>query len=158
MNYTILNKPEFFNDIKIKGFKKVDINGSDRVDAVFAYIDKGILENVDTDTGRGDSILPESWLLRDGGCIFILCKIERNILYDENQELIEKLFRLFNKKLFYIELWGINEQESYNQLECYLLAYNKNLGYQEIFTQDNNQEEETNILQTLIKKIEKNLL
>lgn len=158
MNYVILNNADAFKDINIRGFKEVDVNGTDRVDAVFAYIDKGILESIDTDAGRGDSVLQESWLLRDGGCIFILCKIERNILYDENQALIEKLFGLFDKKLFYIELWGINEQESYNQLECYLLAYNKNLGYQEIFTQDNHQEKETDILQTLIKKIEKNLL
>ena len=158
MNYVILNDQDAFKNIKIKGFKEVDLHGTDRVDAVFAHIDKGILENINTDTGGGNSVLPESWLLGDGGCIFVLCKIERNILYDENQELIEKLFGLFNKELFYIELWGINEQESYNQLECYLLAYNKKLGYQEIFTQDNNQETETDILQTLIKKIEKNLL
>ena len=157
MNYVILNSEEYFEDkIVLDKFQKVDINGSERVDAVFAEITSEILEDSDNDGGRGDSVLPEQWLLADGGVSFVVCKVDRSILYNENNKLIEKLFGLFSKEYFYIELWNFNVEESYNQLECFLIAYNKQFGYQEILS--DNDTEEKDILKVILKKIEKKIL
>lgn len=157
MNYIILNNEEYFEDkIVLDKFQKVDINGSERIDAVFAEITSKILEDSDNDGGRGDSVLPEQWLLADGGVSFVVCKVDRSILYNENNKLIEKLFRLFSKEYFYIELWNFNVEESYNQLECFLIAYNKQFGYQEILS--DNDTEEKDILKVILKKIEKKIL
>lgn len=157
MNYIILNNEEYFEDkIILDKFQKVDINGSERIDAVFAEITSKILEDSDNDGGRGDSVLPEQWLLADGGVSFVVCKVDRSILYNENNKLIEKLFRLFSKEYFYIELWNFNVEESYNQLECFLIAYNKQFGYQEILS--DNDTEEKDILKVILKKIEKKIL
>lgn len=157
MNYVILNNEEYFEDkIVLDKFQKVDINGSERIDAVFAEVTSKILEDSDNDDGRGDSVLPEQWLLADGGVSFVVCKVNRSILYNENNKLIEKLFRLFSKEYFYIELWNFNVEESYNQLECFLIAYNKQFGYQEILS--DNDTEEKDILKVILKKIEKKIL
>lgn len=157
MNYVILNNEEYFeNKIVLDKFQKVDINGSERIDAVFAEITSKILEDSNNDGGRGDSVLPEQWLLADGGVSFVVCKVDRSILYNENNKLIEKLFGLFSKEYFYIELWNFNVEESYNQLECFLIAYNKQFGYQEILS--DNDTEEKDILKVILKKIEKKIL
>lgn len=156
MNYIILNSKEYFQDkISLNNFKEVDTDGSERVDAVFAEITTKILENDDNIGGGGDPVLPEQWILRDGGVLFILCKVDRSILYNENEELIEKMFELFSKKHFYIELWNFNVEESYNQLDCFLIAYNKKFGYQEILTDDNSEEE---TIKFILKKIEEKIL
>lgn len=156
MNYIILNNNEYFQDkISLNNFKEVGLNESERVDAVFAEITTKILENNDNIGERRDSILPEQWLLRDGGVSFILCKVDRSILYNENEELIEKMFKLFSKEHFYIELWNFNVEESYNQLDCFLIAYNKKFGYQEILTDDDSKEE---IIKIILKKIEEKIL
>ncbi len=156
MNYIILNNNEYFQDkISLNNFKEVGLNESERVDAVFAEITTKILENNDNIGERRDSILPEQWLLRDGGVSFILCKVDRSILYNENEELIEKMFELFSKEHFYIELWNFNVEESYNQLDCFLIAYNKKFGYQEILTDDDSKEE---IIKIILKKIEEKIL
>lgn len=157
MNYIILNNEKYFQDkIDLKKFKKVELNGSERIDAVFAEITTKILENINNITGDGDSVLPGQWLLADGGVQFMVCKIDRSILYNENEQLIEELFGLFSKEYFYIELWNFNIEESYNQLECFLIAYNKNFGYQEILSDDNSEEKET--LKIILKKIEEKIL
>lgn len=157
MNYIILNNQEYFkNKININGLKEVDIDGSDRIDAVFAEITTKILENADNNDRRGDSVLSEQWLLADGGVQFMVCKIDRSILYNEREELIEKMFGLFSKKYFYIELWNFNVEESYNQLDCFLIAYNKKFGYQEIL--DTEEKKENNIFESILKKIEQKIL
>lgn len=157
MNYIILNNQEYFkNKINLKNFKEVSINGSERIDAIFAEITTEILENTDNIGGNGNSVLPGQWLFADGGVQFMVCKIDRSILYNENEQLIEKLFGLFSKKYFYIELWNFNIEESYNQLECFLIAYNKNFGYQEILS--DNDSEEKDIFKIILKKIEEKIL
>ena len=157
MNYIILNNQEYFkNKINLKNFKEVSINGSERIDAIFAEITTEILENTDNIGGSGNSVLPGQWLFADGGVQFMVCKIDRSILYNENEQLIEKLFGLFSKKYFYIELWNFNIEESYNQLECFLIAYNKNFGYQEILS--DNDSEEKDIFKIILKKIEEKIL
>lgn len=157
MNYIILNNDEYFKDkIILKNFHKVDINGSERVDAVFAEITTKILENLDNIGTRGNQVLREQWLLADGGVQFMVLKVDRSILYNENEELIEKLFGLLSKEHFYIELWNFNIEESYNQLECFLIAYNKNFGYQEILSDNDSEEKE--ILKIILKKIEEKIL
>lgn len=157
MNYIILNNQEYFkNKINLKNFKEVSINGSERIDAIFAEITTEILENTDNIGRNGNSVLPGQWLFADGGVQFMVCKIDRSILYNENEQLIEKLFGLFSKKYFYIELWNFNIEESYNQLECFLIAYNKNFGYQEILS--DNDSEEKDIFKIILKKIEEKIL
>lgn len=137
MNFIILNNKKYFeNKITLENFNEVDINGTERIDAVFAQITTEILESINNKSGGGDQLLPEKWLLSDGGVQFILCKIDRSILYNENEQLIEKMFRLFSKEHFFIELWNFNVEESYNQLDCFLIAYNKKFGYQEILIEE----------------------
>lgn len=155
MNYIILNDYELFQDINLNNFKEVSLNGQERIDAVFCHITKKILENIDNDPTRRDQILPEAWLLGNPG-IFVLSKIDRNILYDENTELIKTLFGLFDQEKFFVEIRGYNRPQSYNQIEQYIIAYNKNLGFVENLFPENIETE--NILEILLQNIEKKLL
>jgi len=159
MNYIILNDDEFFRDkINLKGFKEVDLFGEERADAVFCHFSKKLLAYVDnyTDNGRvtGDSVFPGSELLRDAG-IFVVSKIDRDILYDEDTELIEKVFRFFDQESFYIEVRGYNRAETYNQIDQFIIAYRKNLGYIEDLLPNNI---ENDIFETILKSIEEKLL
>ena len=157
MNYVILNNRKVFkNNITLNNLKEVDLHGTDRVDVVFAHLSTEILENIDQQPEGGDPILPEQWLLRDGGVSIILCKIDRDILYSENTKLIETMFRLFDQERFYIEIWGARQQESYNQLDQFIICYNKKFGYQEILQNDNI--EKKNNLQGLLEAIQQHLL
>ena len=157
MNFVILNNKDYFqNKISLKNFKEVSLNGSERIDAVFAEITKTILESESADNEGGNPLLPEKWLLADGGVQFMVLEVDRSILYDENENLIEKMFGLLSKKYFYIELWNFNIESSYNQLECFLIAYNKKFGYQEII--ENNDSEEKDIFKIILKKIEEKIL
>ena len=163
MNYVILNeRDKFENQIHIHGLKEVDVNGSERVDVVFANITREILEQFDADGGGGDTVLPEQWLLSDGGVSFILCPISRDILYNENTELIEKMFRLFNKESFYIELRGYNRAQSYNQIEQYIFCYNKCFEYHrnailpDVITKE--EQENNTIFEILLDCIKKEIL
>lgn len=155
MNYVILNYPKFFRDqINLKNFKEVDLFGEERVDAVFGCISKELLEHIDFDTEGGDSIFPGSWLLRDAG-IFVLLKIDRSILLDENQELIETLLGFLDSESFYITIRGFNLEESYNQIEQYIFGYRKNLGFVENLFQ---QQTVKNSLEYILEEIEKKIL
>ena len=83
-------------------------------------------------------------------------KTDRSILYNENDELIEEMLGLFSKDDFFIELWSLNVENSYNQLDSYLIIYNKNLGWQQIIS--NEVEESENHFEMILKKIEKKIL
>lgn len=157
MNYVILNNRELFeNNITLNSLKEVDLHGTDRVDVVFAHLSTEILENIDQQSAGGDSVLPEQWLLRDGGVSIILCKIDRDILYSENTKLVETMFGLFDQERFYIEIWGARQQESYNQLDQFIICYNRQFGYQEILQNDSIEKE--NNLQALLESIQQHLL
>lgn len=128
MNYVVLNDQEIFDNVIIEKFNQVDLYGNERVDAVFCHITKQILEDINREPERRDEILPEAWLLRDAG-IFVLSKIDRNILYDENTELVETMLGLFDQEGCYIEIRGYNRPESYNQIDQFVIAYRKSLGF-----------------------------
>lgn len=152
MNYIILNKTEDFrNKIKINGFKEVE-NAKDRVDAVFIDMPKVVLDDIYSNGRRREGVLPEQWLLRDRGVQFILCRFNKFILHDESQKSIERLIGLYDKESHYIEIRSYYNKKSYNQIECYLFAYNKNFGFRENIFPD---EIDNNIFQTLCECIEK---
>lgn len=157
MNYIILNNKEFFKDkINIKKLKEVSLDGEERVDAIFGEITTELLENRISESETRDSIFRNEWLLKDRGITFMVFKTDRSILYNENDELIEEMFGLFSKDDFFIELWSLNVENSYNQLDSYLIIYNKNLGWQQIIS--NEVEESENHFEMILKKIEKKIL
>ncbi len=154
MNYVILNYPEDFQDIKLKNFKEVDLFGEERVDAVFCRVTKHLLETIDILTDGGDTVFPGSWLLKDAG-IFVLLKIDRDILLDDDTQFIEKTFGLLDQEGYFIELRGLNIEESYNQIEQYIIAYRKELGFVENFCPEST---EKNSLDYILKEIEEKIL
>lgn len=154
MNYVILNYPETFKDISLQNFKEVDLFGEERVDAVFGEITKHLLETIDILTDGGDTVFPGSWLLRDAG-IFVLLKIDRSILLDDNTELIKKTLGLLDQESFFVEIRGFNIEESYNQIEQFIIAYRKELGYIENFCPEGLYE---NNLEFILKEIEEKIL
>lgn len=157
MNYIILNNKEFFKDkINIKKLKEVSLDGEERVDAIFGEITTELLENRISESETRDSIFRNEWLLKDRGITFMVFKTDRSILYNENDELIEEMFGLFSKDDFFIELWSLNVKNSYNQLDSYLIIYNKNLGWQQIISDE--VEESENHFEMILKKIEKKIL
>lgn len=157
MNYIILNNKEFFKDkINIKKLKEVSLDGEERVDAIFGEITTELLENRISESETRDSIFRNEWLLKDRGITFMVFKTDRSILYNENDELIEEMFGLFSKDDFFIELWSLNVENSYNQLDSYLIIYNKNLGWQQIISDE--VEESENHFEMILKKIEKKIL
>ena len=157
MNYIILNNKEFFKDkINIKKLKEVSLDGEERVDAIFGEITTELLENRISESETRDSIFRNEWLLKDRGITFMVFKTDRSILYNENNELIEEMFGLFSKNDFFIELWSLNIENSYNQLDSYLIIYNKNLGWQQIISSYN--EDEKDHFKMILKKIEEKIL
>lgn len=159
MNYVILNNRDYFkNKIILKQLKEVDINGEERVDAIFGEITKSILENEDWESNGGDSVFREKWLLKDRGITFMVFKVDRSILYHDREELIEKMFGFFAKNDFHIELWSLNIEDSYNQLDCYLILYNKKLGWRQIISSYDEESEKEDHFEMILKKIEKKIL
>lgn len=156
MNYIILNDKDFFKDkINIEKLKEVDLNGEERVDAIFGEITAELLEDIISESESGNPILRNKWLLKDRGIAFMVFKTDRSILYNENDELIEKMFGLFSKDDFFIELWSLNIEDSYNQLDSYLIIYNKNFGWQQIIS---SYEEKQDHFEMILKKIEEKIL
>lgn len=156
MNYIILNNKDFFKDkINIEKLKEVDLNGEERVDAVFGEITAELLEDIISESESGNPILRNEWLLKNRGIAFMVFKTDRSILYNENDELIEKMFGLFSKDDFFIELWSLNIEDSYNQLDSYLIIYNKNFGWQQIIS---SYKEEQDHFEMILKKIEEKIL
>lgn len=152
MNYIILRKKEDFKDkIHINGFKEVQ-DAKDRVDAVFVNISKVILDDIYSNGRRREGVFPEQWLLRDRGVQFILCRFNKFILHDKSQKSIERLIRLFDQEHFYITIWSRHNKETYNEIECYLFAYNKNFGYRELMLPE---EINGDICEAILKYIEK---
>lgn len=156
MNYIILNNKNYFQDrINIEKLKEVDLSGEERVDAIFGEITTELLEDIISESESGNPILRNQWLLKNRGVTFMVFKTDRSILYNENDELIEKMFGLFSKDDFFIELWSLNIEDSYNQLDSFLILYNKNLGWQQIISSYDETEDH---FKMILKKIEKKIL
>lgn len=153
MNYVILNYPEDFKNIELKNFKQVGLFGEERVDAVFCGITKDLLDTIDILEDGGDTVFPGSWLLKDAG-IFVLLKIDRNILLDDDTKFIEKTFGLLDQESFYISIWGFNINKT--QIDQYIVAYRKELGFIENFCSD--EKEHENNLDYILKEIEEKIL
>ncbi len=130
MNYIILNGHDFFNDqICIDGFNEVDVNGEDRVDAVFGEFSVGLLEDSFKGRDGGVKVFREQWLLCDRGVSFVCFKIPQDLLYHENSGLIEELFGFFSKKDFHLEVWSANRKafriDDKDTWDYYLIGVNK---------------------------------
>jgi len=155
MNYVILNYPEIFEDnINLRNFKKVDLFGEERADAVFGCITKELLETTDILTDGGDAIFPGSELLGNA-TIFVLLKIDRDILLNEDSKLIETTLGLLDQERFFVEIRGFNIKESYNQIEQFIIAYRKELGYVENFCPEGLYD---NNIEFILKEIEEKIL
>lgn len=154
MNYVILNNRELFENIKLKNFKEVDLDGEERVDAAFGFVSKKVLDDEDNESEGGITFLPQPWILGNAG-IFILLKIDRSILLDEDPKSIETLLGLFNSESFYITIRGFNREESYNQIEQFIIGYRKNLGFVENFCTE---QVVKNPFEYVLEEIEKKIL
>lgn len=155
MNYVVLNYPEVFKDnINLRNFKEVDLFGEERADGVFGCITKHLLETIDILADGGDPVFPGSELLRDA-TIFVLLKIDRDILLDEDTKFIETLFGFLDQESFFVEIRGFNIKESYNQIEQFVIAYRKELGHIENFCPEGLYEDN---LQFILKEIEEKIL
>lgn len=155
MNYVILNDFDYYkNNINIKGFKEVSIDGRDRIDGVFGSITPEILESITNNDGDGDSILREQWLCSDSGTVFVVLKVPQDILYTGAGELIEKCFGFFNKKSFHIEL-GCIKLKNQEKYEYFIIAFKKSLGFQLVFKESFIEKKEEEIVPFLCETIEK---
>ena len=162
MNFLILNERSLFNNVNIKGFKEVDINGTDRIDGIFGSITPSLLEQLDQQRDGGNPIFREQWLLRDRGVMFMVFKIPEDILHNEHTEIIEKVFKLYDEENFYIETWSYCIE---NTWVYYIICLNKNLGFhtmndQQIFSKKINRKntygnELDHSIDLICKKIEK---
>lgn len=156
MNYIVLNNKDFFkNRIKVGSLKEVSVNEEERVDAIFGKITKELLEGEHSESRGGNQFFRNKWLLKDRGVSFMVFEVNRGILYDENDQLIEEMFGLFSKNDFYIELWTLNVENSYNQLDCFLIIYNKRFGFQQIISAYNKQKDH---FEMILEKIEEKIL
>ena len=117
MNYVVLNYPEVFKDnINLRNFKEVGLFGEERADGVFGCITKDLLETIDILADGRDPVFPGSELLRDA-TIFVLLKIDRDILLDEDTKFIETLFGFLDQESFFVEiLHSLNKQ--FNVVFC----------------------------------------
>ena len=154
MNYVILNDFDFYNNINIKGFKEVFIDGRDRIDGVFGSITSEILESLSDNNGDGNSILREQWLCSDSGTVFVVLKIPQDILYSNDGKFIKECFGFFNPQSFYLEL-GCIKLEDQEKYEYFIIAYKKSLGFQLIFKEAFIEKKEEEIVPFLCETIER---
>lgn len=155
MNYVILNNREVFEDkINLKNFKEVDLHGEERVDGAFGVVTKKILGDDDNELGGGVTMVPYPWILGNAG-IFVLLKIDRSVLLDEDPKSIETLLKFFDPKSFYITIRGFNREESYNQIDQFLIGYRKHLGFIEDFCAQQTVKDPLNYI---LKEIEEKIL
>lgn len=124
INYIILN--DAFEQINLKNFTEVDINGDERIDGIFGEFTPRILEQLNNNSGRGENVFREQWLLRDRGVLFMVFKFPENVLHDQSGKTIKKIIRTYDEKNFYLEIWSC---EFKNKWEYFLIAINKNLGF-----------------------------
>ena len=154
MNYIVLNDNEFYKNIDLKNFKEVSVDDRNRVDAVFGTITQELLENRYNIDGEGDKLFREQWLCGNSGVIFMVLRFPQNILYDGTGQSLERCLGFFDPKNVYVEVWSIKlkNQEKY---EYFLVAYNKNLGFQLLCDEKFVEKEENEVLDFVLEKIKK---
>lgn len=159
MNYIILNDEDYYSNIKIDRFKEVLKDGNRRVDGIFGTITKELLEKEPSDDGRRDFFPGTEWLLRNSGVLFMVIRVPQDILYDNSGESLERCFKLFDPKSFWLELGSIRIKNKENTYEYFFVAYNKNLlNFNIIFNEGFIEIEEDQILNYICKKIEERIL
>ena len=141
-----------WNNISLKEFKEVDINGNDRVDGIFGEFTPSILEQLCDESRRGKDVFREQWLLRNRGVIFMVFKIPENILHNEHTEIIQKIIELYDEKNFYIEIWSHCYE---NKWEYFLICLNKNLGFHTMNDVNPFSENKDDGIKKICQKIEK---
>ena len=159
MNYIILNDEEYYKQIDIPRFKEVLKDGNRRVDGIFGSITKEILEEESSDDG-GRNIFPGTeWLLRNSGVLFMVIRVPQDILYDNSGESLERCFKLFDPKSFWLELGSIRIKNKENTYEYFFVAYNKNLlNFNIIFNEGFIEIEKDQVINYICKKIEEKIL
>lgn len=151
MNYVILNDPENFN-IKINGFNEVNINGRERVDGVFGHITPELLERESTNEVGRNRFFEEEWLCGNRGCGFVVLEIPQDILYNENETIIEEIFKILSQKSFYLELGSFSIENKKNRYRYFIVGINKNFDFKIFF--DKKEIETNDPIEFICKKIE----
>lgn len=150
MNF--LNLEGNWNNINLKNFQEVDINGNDRIDGIFGEFTPSILEQLYNNSEGRENIFREQWLFRDRGIIFMVFKIPESILHDKRTEIIEKIIEVYDEKNFYIEIWSHCYE---NKWEYFLICFNKNLGFHTMNDVDPFSENKNDGIEKICQKIEK---
>lgn len=155
MNYIILNDEEYYQDIKLDRFKEVSKDGNRRVDGIFGTITKEILGEEPSGSGEGDIFPGTEWLCRDSGVRFMVIRVPQDILYDNTGESLERCFRLFDPKSFWVELGSVRIKDQ-NRYEYFFIAYNKNsIDFKIIFDEKAEEKEESEVLDYILEKVKK---
>jgi hypothetical protein len=104
MNY-INNKAKYdsiFRDVFGFFFKKIgDINNEERCDFIFAEFNKQLLQQTIKDIRRRNTNNETLWLQRE--TTFRLLKLPQDILYINNGQTLQELFRILSKNDYKIE-------------------------------------------------------
>lgn len=158
MNYVVLNDNEFFNNIQLSNFKEVQINDRNRTDIIFGTITPEILESAYNDDGNGNRVLREEWVSRNCGIIAMVMRCPKNLLYDEDGELLSSSFGLFSKKNLFIEVWGIRIQGTENTYEYFIIGYNKKLEFKMLTKEGFLEKKQEEIIPFICKTIEEKIL
>lgn len=152
MNYIILNNPEKFN-ININGFHEVKKNGRERVDGIFGEITPELLERKSSNERGGNRFFEEEWLCGNRGVGFVILEIPQDILYNEDETVIEEIFEILSQKSFYLELGCFSIEGKKNKYRYFISAINKNFDFRVFF--DDKEIKIDNPMDYICKKIEK---
>lgn len=158
MNYIVLNDNEFFENITLKNFKEVPVDGRERVDAIFGSITTELLGPSDGDDGRRDKILREKWICRTSGIIFVVLRVPQDILYDGTGESLERCLGIFNPEDVYVEMGAIKLENKENTYEYFLIGYNKKLGFRLLLDEKFLEKPQYELVPYICEKIEKKIL
>ena len=183
MNYILFSSQNDNWNIAIQNtfdnFLKEVHDDKQRIDFIFGEIVGELLQDGNTDQGSGDRFSKISELLNVGGITAAILEISQDLLYQQQDEFREKLFRIFSETYYRFEIRGFNLQIGEIDSATYryfILIYNKDLSHFVLNTdeglsfkkgiEDRGQqitsEQEASayviILQILLKKIKENIL
>lgn len=150
MNYVFLNNP---SDIHIDGFNEVQLNGRERIDGIFGTITPELLERESADQRNGNRFFEEEWLCANRGVGFIILEVPQDILYSQDESIIEEIFEILSQKSFFIEMGSFSIKDKKNRFRYFISAINKNFDFGIFF--DDKKIETDDPMDYICKKIEK---
>ena len=170
MNYVVFSD----KDYHFNRFKKVDINGQQRIDAIIGDFNYICSQPTNDSNSRGRNQLYNKFieLCSLGGQLFILLEVSEDILYTESDKFQKVISRIQCETGYKFEFRSIcrqvfKEEQQIEGFRCFIIFYNDNVCVfndekysfcEKNYNINNSNNKYLNIIDYVFSKIEENLL